>query len=313
MRCPFLREAQVKSCQASPFKKLIVRSEAGETGRCTSAAHRSCPAAHELHEEGWVGDRCPFLAESLMQYCAAAPVTKYIPYSESAVSTCGSERHRFCELYLSLAGSPAPALRGHDPERGTEDADGIPVPRWLWYADGHTWLDLADDGTCHVGVDALLARTVGPVDRVHFVTVKGVEQPTAVLTAAGVDVPVTFPHALLISGANTALRAAPARLSNDPYGLGWLFTGQVRERASGHATAVPALTNGLHHGPEAATWMRHEVARLHDFVAESASRAAGVSEAAADGGVPEAGLLRLLPREEAFRLVHRIFASGRVS
>lgn len=312
MRCPFLREAQVRSCQASPFRKPIVRSELAEPGLCGSPAHRGCASAPEIHEERPSGDRCPFLAESLVQFCAAAPVTKYIPYSDSAGATCGSERHRFCELYLALAGSSAPAVRAPADERGTEDALGVPLPRWLWYADGHTWLDLAEDGTCHVGVDALLARMVGPVEEVELLTLKGVERPMAVLRAAGVDVPVTFPNRLLLEGANTSLRAAPARLASDPYGLGWLFVGQARERASGH-TLPSRVTEGLHHGAEAVSWMRGEAARLHDLVADAASRSAGVSGAAADGGLPEAGVLRLLPREEALRLVHTFVVPRRSS
>ena len=42
VRCPFLREAHVQSCQASPFRKQIVRSGSAADERCGSAAWRDC-------------------------------------------------------------------------------------------------------------------------------------------------------------------------------------------------------------------------------------------------------------------------------
>ncbi len=154
MRCPFLREAHVQSCQASPIRKQIVRSGAGSDERCASAAWRECPVACELHEEHPSATSCPFHAESLAQYCSAAPVTKLIPWSDQAFSRCGSEAHRYCDLYLALAKTPAPAAAPDEAPPRTDDADGIPVPSWLWFAPSHTWLAIASDGVCHIGVDA---------------------------------------------------------------------------------------------------------------------------------------------------------------
>jgi hypothetical protein len=104
MRCPFLREAQVKFCQVAPSRKMILNHPTqGVHEKCTSSDYVSCPAAKEFHEEFPNLDRCPFLQESLMQYCAAAPVVKYLPYSESILSRCGNDSHFNCEVYRSLA------------------------------------------------------------------------------------------------------------------------------------------------------------------------------------------------------------------
>ena len=231
MRCPFLREAHVQSCQASPFRKQIVRSGNAADERCGSAAWRDCSAARELTEEHPSAGSCPFHAESLVQYCSAAPVTKFIPWSDQAFSRCGSESHRYCDLYLALARTSAPTAETGEPAPRSDDADGIPVPTWLWFAPSHTWLAVASDGVCHIGVDAFLARTLGGIDRVQFVTTKGLERPAAVLTVRDVDLTVSFPNPVFITGVNGALRADPARLARDPYGLGWLFEGIVRDRA----------------------------------------------------------------------------------
>lgn len=306
MRCPFLREAHVQSCQASPIRKQIVRTGSSTDERCATAAWHDCPVVRELSEEHPSATSCPFRMESLAQYCSVAPVTKLIPWSDQAFSRCGSEAHRFCDLYLALAKTPAPAAAPGKPSPRTGDADGVPVPDWLWFAPGHTWLSVASDGVCHIGVDAFLAQTLGGIDRVQFVTTKGFERPAAVLTVRDVDVTVSFPNPVFITAVNGALRADPARLARDPYGLGWLFEGIVRDRAT-VPDCASKLTEGLFRGEAATSWMRRETLRLRGLAEEAAERISGV-RLAADGGLPEPGLVRTLPHEEALRLCHLLLS-----
>jgi glycine cleavage system H lipoate-binding protein len=308
VRCPFLREAHVQSCQASPFRKQIVRTGTAADERCGSSAWRECAVVRELNEEHPSASACPFHSESLAQYCSAAPVTKLIPWSDQAFSRCGSEAHRYCDLYLALARTPAPPAAPGEPAPGVEDADGVPVPQWLWFAPGHTWLAIGGDGVCHIGVDAFLARTLGGIDRVQFVTTKGVERPAAVLTVREVDLTVTFPNPVLITGVNGALRADPARLARDPYGLGWLFEGVVRDRGLVPGGAARA-TEGLFRGDAATAWMRRETLRLRALAEDAAGRISG-ARLAADGGLPAPGLVRTLPHDEALRLSHLLLSNA---
>jgi len=119
VRCPFLREEQVKSCQVAPFRKSLARSFAtGEGERCTSTDHRACPALRESREAHPDASRCPFLRESLVQFCAASPRPTYVPWSESPDLRCAHDGHRFCEVFLAAAGGSA---RG--PALPTGDAD----------------------------------------------------------------------------------------------------------------------------------------------------------------------------------------------
>ena len=90
-----------------------------------------------------------------MQYCGAAPVARFVPYSESLISRCGNDSFRYCELYLGMA-HPAPS---------SVQVDGIPVPDWLQYSANHMWLDVTEDGICHAVIDAFLSRALGTVDR----------------------------------------------------------------------------------------------------------------------------------------------------
>lgn len=309
MRCPFLREEQVKSCQVSPFRRSLARSFAtGDNERCTSADHRACPILRESREAHPDASRCPFLRESLVQFCAASPWPTYVPWSESPELRCGHDGHRFCELFLAAAGTSArgPASPTHDlEETATPSVDGVPVPGWLFYTDNHMWLDVGDDGLCHVGVDAFLTGVVGEVERLSFLTVKGDVRPAVVLTVGGEDLTLTFPRRMPLVMANTRLRSCLERLVADPYGLGWLFTARWAEAHGGRDTRP--LTEGLRHGRAAREWMASEVERLSRAVHGRLLRPHTGMALPADGGRPAPGFLHHLEREDALRLLAAFF------
>ncbi len=302
MRCPFLREDQVKSCQASPFRKFVTRSASQHAPeRCTSADFRSCSAAQESHEAHPDATHCPFLRESLVQFCSASPVATYVPWSESPDLRCAHDGHRFCELFLAVAGP-----RGRGPAQGlaqgdtaTVNVDGVAMPAWLHYNANHMWLDVGDDGLVHLGVDAFLARLLGQIDHLAFLTLKGVAHPAVVLTVRGVDLTLVFSHPVQIVAANTRLRFNLERLSADPYGRGWLFEARATPRQGTAAT----LTTGLHHGALAREWMSREVRRLSELVHERILPSRYADGAAADGGSAAPDLLQQLERHEIMHLL----------
>src|SRR6185369_11865718 len=144
MTCPFLKEAQVRYCRSSTVRKLIPLGPAARSDeKCSSAAHASCPVFQSQPEEPADMGACPYLRESLMQYCGAASVSKFVPYSESLLSRCGNDGYRYCELYLAMA----------HPGASAGEVDGIPLPEWLQYSANHMWIDITDDGACHAGID----------------------------------------------------------------------------------------------------------------------------------------------------------------
>jgi glycine cleavage system H lipoate-binding protein len=281
MTCPFLREARVKFCRTAAVRKMIPLTLAAKTGeKCGGAEHASCAVFREQPaEDADCSGACPYLRESLMQYCGAAPVAKFVPYSESLISRCGNDGYRYCELYLGMA----------HPAMG-EPVDGVALPDWLHYSANHMWLDVTEDGVCHAGIDAFLSRALGKVDRISYVWQKGVRRPSAVLTVNGMDLEVVFPNAFLLTGCNLYLRADPARLAAEPYTGGWMFEG----------TPLPNTTEGLLEGPTARDWMEREQHRMNEFLQQQC----GFS---ADGGQIAGGLLRGLDREHALALYHEFF------
>jgi glycine cleavage system H lipoate-binding protein len=286
MTCPFLREAQVKFCHASSVRKLIPMRFApagggGAEEKCSSEAYLTCRVYQSLAMEGPAGGPCPCLGESLMQYCAAAPVAKLVPFSESLLSRCGNDSHRYCELYGAMA----------HPAAGGDEVDGIAMPAELSYAANHFWLEVGEDGQCHAGIDAFLSRALGKVERVQYVWQQGVHRPAAILTAGGVDWEVVFPNPLLLTGCNLYLRANPTRLNSEPYTAGWLFEGRV----------VEGTTDNLMQAAPARAWMERDVRRI----SESLQQGSGMS---ADGGLFAVGVLNSLERESRPALFHEFFS-----
>lgn len=282
MTCPFLREAQVKYCQTAAVRTLIpLAQSASAQEKCSSAAHTTCPIYQDqpLPENG--AGACPHLRESLMQYCAAAPVTKFIPYSESLLSRCGNDSHRYCELYLGMA----------HPGAAAEPSDEIPMPAWLLYAPNHMWLDLTSDGTVHAGIDAFLARVLGRVDAITYMRLKGRQRPAAVLTAAGTDFEIRFPNVFEVTACNLYLRANPLRLIQEPYSGGWLFEGKPES----------GVAANLREGTSARAWMQDEQRRLNEYLQQ-------VSGVAADGGSAVSDLPAHLDRGQMLALFDEFFS-----
>lgn len=285
MTCPFLKETRMKYCQSSAIRKMIPFAQSNHADeKCSSGDYASCPVYQAQPPSGIERGSCPLLRVSLMQYCGAAPVAKFVPYSESLLSRCGSNSHRYCELFLAMARADAAA-----------GADGIPMPEWLSYSDNHMWVDVTEDGACHIGVDGFLSRALGKIDRISYVWTKGLHRPTAVLTVGGCDLQIVFPNEVLLVNCNLYLRADPSRISSDPYAGGWLFEGEP----------VPDTTRNLLPGGQAREWMEREQRRINEFFQQ---HTAGAGLLAADGGVLVEGAARHLDREARLALFHEFFS-----
>jgi glycine cleavage system H lipoate-binding protein len=309
MRCPFLREAQVKFCRASAYKKMIVRlAEQTENERCSSREYVNCPAAKAHLEENPSIDHCLFLQESLVQYCTAAAVTKYIPYSESALCQCGTESHKYCELYLGLSQPSEPVDESVFQEQGNNSThlqvDDIKIPKNLFYSPNHMWIEVGSDGVYHIGVDAFLTKVLGAADHITFVTTKGYQRPTVSFSVRNVDLQFVFPMQLNITRANTYLRTNPEKIFSDPYTVGWLFEA-TDDRNKNNTKGF----DGLISGKEAYSWMKHEVDRMtslaHLISAQPDMHGAVLM---ADGGSFQPGFTQQLTREELLKLFNDFFS-----
>ncbi|MBM4167709.1 MAG: glycine cleavage system protein H [Ignavibacteria bacterium] len=314
-RCPFLREAQVKSCHASGIRKQIVRdADAPHEELCTSTRYTSCPLVKECHEERSAHSRCPFLHESLVQYCAATPVTKYIPYSESLITRCGTRNHQYCPVFVSHAKPARVSSDSHDAElRNADDGDlmveGIPVSSSLQYTPNHMWIDLEPDGDIHIGLDAFASHVLGAIEGVSYLPNTSGGRPAALVSTRGIDLPIVSPVDLRIFSTNTTVRAHPEYLAHHPYTLGWLFEGTMSRKEHSSAGNGGA---GFIEGEEIVPWIKSEVSKLTTIVHDHLlPRHPDFLGAMADGGSLSPDMTRHLDREEVLFLYNEFFSPSR--
>ena len=316
MRCPFLREAQVKFCCASEFKKMIVRSQGEEADeRCSSPDYTSCPAAKQRHEDAPSQARCPFLQESLVQYCSAASTIKYVPYSDPNLTKCGTSSHHYCELYLTmsnpgLANTHEPALETDRPDSDNSVwlVDGIQTTGWHYYSSNHMWADIDGDGKCHIGLDAFITKVLGTIEKLTFAITNGEHHPGVVVTSNGIDFPMVFPNRIGITSTNSHLRAEPSRIVADPYTFGWLYEGaEIPTPQGGNGAA--SMRTSLIHGLSSRKWMEDESKRLSLFVHElHGSVKDDTWKGVADGGNFDGDLIKYLSKAEALLLYSEFFS-----
>lgn len=320
IRCPFLMEVDAQYCQLAPFRKLVPGfAIAGHTQRCSSNAWRSCEwvlqrrtrlgdedRATRRDGDGGPEERCPFLDEILACSCTAAPSTKLIPRTLLAVSRCLGDSHRYCEYFLDRAcppPSPDTGSLGASPDGPPLGTAGIPIRPDVAFAPNHMWLDVGPDGSCHVGVDALIARVLGGVDEVAFLSACGPGSPRVAIRVAGTVLPLVFPQPFDITGFNGALRRHPDALTSDPYRRGWLYEGR---------TLGPGGRNvELRRGPDAETWMASEVELLSRHVHTILSRRGGqLGPISADGGGVSEALAQHLGHTELLEVFSLFFTVG---
>lgn len=315
-RCPLLREAQVKSCQASAIRKQVLRyAESSGEELCSSRNYDSCPLVKECHEEHSAHLRCPFLHESLVQYCAASPVTKYVPYSESLITRCGTRNHHYCPVFISHSRPVHISGDSDDAESRRADCgdllvEGLPVSSHLRYTPNHMWLDLEPDGDVHIGLDAFVGHVLGKIESVCYFPNTSNGRPAAVLSTRGIDLPIVFPFDMKIFTTNTNVRSHPAYITDHPYTLGWLFEGKInmKSKPSGQNEDL-----GLIEGSEIVPWFQSEITRLTNVIHNHIlPRHSSFKGAMADGGALSHDITSHLDREEVLFLFNEFFSPSRL-
>jgi glycine cleavage system H lipoate-binding protein len=166
--------------------------------------------------------------------------------------------------------------------------DDFPVPAGIFVGAGHTWASLEADGSIRVGVDDFASRLLGRLDRLE-VAAAGAElaheDAAFVLHQGTKSVAFASPLTGQVTDVNTVLLHEPERLRDAPYDSGWLL------RIRPHHLARELRR--LRIGDEAQGWLRHEAARLGDFLARAVpTPIAGAT--LQDGGLALMGVMETL-------------------
>ena len=173
---------------------------------------------------------------------------------------------------------------------------GFDVPRGYCFHPGHTWV--LDEGrqNARIGLDSFGANLVGKIDRVEVVGLnRWVRQGQKVctITHEGTSVDLLSPVEGVVISVNNDVLKDPSLLTKDPYRNGWICVVKSPEIATN--------LNNLLQGTLVAPWMQDSVRRLSTLTSKLAPTAA------ADGGLPVAGLLTHLEPGVQRTLIHEFF------
>jgi glycine cleavage system H protein len=168
---------------------------------------------------------------------------------------------------------------------------GLPwnVPKGFYLSEGHTWSYPDSSVGVRVGVDTLVARALGTLEKVALPKlgklVKAGE-PLFHLQCQGHALKIPSSITGHVVALNPGLAKRPELVVKDPYGSGWI------------CAITPTQPNdppgGVRSGEKAAAWLEQEFHRFREFLAMQASPDLALSVTYPDGGLPAVGSLTQL-------------------
>lgn len=172
------------------------------------------------------------------------------------------------------------------------------IPRGVFLAPGHTWLQLERSGGVRLGSDHLPLTALGRVDRLEIAPEGTRVRQGDVLARLGLGkrgLRLLSPVGGTVTAVNRSLLARPNHLHADPYETGWFCSIRPERLAASLKRMVI--------DEETEEWMRSELRRLRDMLSSRKGEAAAL----ADGGTPVQGLASCLEQEEWEDFVERFF------
>lgn len=144
------------------------------------------------------------------------------------------------------------------------NASNLNIPGGLHYDKSHSWAFMEKDGQVRIGIDDFITHATGPLSSLILKSEgervrKGEHMLT--LTQEGKQLKICAPVSGLIQTINTSVVYDASRLSDDPFGKGWIYTIQPEnwENEAPH----------LHSANLYKHWIINELIRFKDFIAQA--------------------------------------------
>ncbi len=147
---------------------------------------------------------------------------------------------------------------------GVLSSSVLRIPQGIYYSRNHTWTYLEKSGNAAVGLNDLLLHLTGEV-KVKQVTKANSNISRGDLVAEiennGKLLQIFSPVSGTVVKVNSSLNDTPELLNEDPYGKGWIY--RIKPSDWVNETASYYLAEN------AVTWIRSELDRFKDFLANS--------------------------------------------
>jgi len=164
------------------------------------------------------------------------------------------------------------------------------IPEGIYLFEGHSWSHPDSSVGVRVGVDALIARALGNVEKVilpRLGQMVKAGQPLFRLERRGCGLSVRSSLTGRVVAVNTRLGKGPDSVAKDPYGSGWICAITPTQSDSGPGGAL--------YGQKAASWLEREFYRFREFLSQQVSPDLAMDVTYQDGGLPVIGSLAELP------------------
>ena len=213
-----------------------------------------------------------FLALTAAAYVVFAGADGLLGYAKrSAPGLAGRE------VALESAGAAIPipfAAPGASPR-----VEGYALPESLYYHQGHAWVALQEDGKAVVGIDDFAGKLIGKLTSIALPKVgdrckQGAKGWSLSQNKKSLD--MLFPLDGKVVAINESILSNPSKLSEEPYGGGWLMKIKPKDLTSN-------LRNLLR-GSAARSWMQNSAVELRSALSGD------LGVVYQDGGLPEEGL-----------------------
>ncbi len=164
--------------------------------------------------------------------------------------------------------------------------EDLALPGGLFFHQGHTWARIDASGKIKVGLDDFAQNVLGRIDGVKLrkvgETVSRGEKIFSVKQGkrnADFNAPVDG----MISSINEELVNNPTVLKDNPYEKGWIY--------SINPTNLANDIKSLSVSEEATNWLKKEVQKFKEFIAEQFVQDNMLGKTLADGGIPIEGVM----------------------
>lgn len=141
------------------------------------------------------------------------------------------------------------------------------IPQGLMYSCNHTWAFLERSGLARVGVNDLLLHLTGGV-QIEYLAEKKKKVKKGEIIARffqdGKELKIASPISGEIEHLHASLEKQPGAINEDPYGSGWICKIRPQKWLE--------ETRSCYVARDATDWLKQELSRFKDFIAESMNR-----------------------------------------
>ena len=188
----------------------------------------------------------------------------------------------------ALAPAKVPAETDFRIPFGLQVAD-LALPGGLFFHQGHTWTGIDTTGKVKIGLDDFAQNILGRIDNIKLRKVgDSISKGEKVFTIMQGKRKAEFnaPVDGVISAINKDVISKPELLKNDPYENGWVYAVEPRNLAQNLKSLTVA--------EEAKSWLKKEIARFKEFLAEQFVEDKLLGTTMADGGMPVNGIMEYM-------------------